>query len=98
MNLNSYIFVPMKYLESWDFYNVKNYLLAKEYVDNNFLRLKCLLPSDVKLSDEECYEYLINYFSRFPDAVHSYSVSTVGKSNQISIPYLMNIGGVVKYR
>jgi len=68
MNLNSYIFVPMKYLESWDFYNVKNYLLAKEYVDNNFLRLKYLLPSDVTLSEGECYEYLINYFTRFPDA------------------------------
>ena len=98
MNLNSYIFVPMKYLESWDFYNVKNYLLAKEYVDVNFLRLKYLLPSDVTLSDDECYEYLINYFTRFPDAVHSYSLKTVGRSNQISIPYLMNIGGVVKYR
>jgi hypothetical protein len=90
--------MPMKYLESWDFYNVKNYLLAKEYVDGNFLRLKYLLPSDVTLSEGECYEYLINYFTRFPDAVHSYSLKTVGRSNQISIPYLMNIGGVVKYR
>ena len=98
MNLNSYIFVPMKYLESWNFYNVKNYLLAKEYVDNNFLRLKNLLPTTVSLSDAESYGYLVNYFSRFPDAVHSYSVRTVGRSNQISIPYLMNIGGVVKYR
>ena len=88
----------MKYLESWDLYNVNNYLLAKEYVDSNFLRLSNLLPKNLSLTDEECYDYLVSYFTRFPDSVHSYSVRTVGRSNQISIPYLMNIGGVVKYR
>jgi hypothetical protein len=88
----------MKYLESWDLYNMKNYLVAKEYVDTNFLRLKNLMDPTVNLSDEQTYDYLISYFARFPDSIHSYSVRTVGRSNQISIPYLMNIGGVVKYR
>ena len=88
----------MKYLESWDLYNMKNYLVAKEYVDTNFLRLKNLLATTVNLTDAETYGYLIAYFTRFPDSIHSYSVRTVGRSNQISIPYLMNIGGVVKYR
>jgi hypothetical protein len=77
---------------------MKNYLVAKEFVDTNFLRLKNLMCTSVNLSDDEAYDYLITYFTRFPDSVQSYSVRTVGRSNQISIPYLMNIGGVVKYR
>jgi hypothetical protein len=77
---------------------MKNYLVAKEYVDTNFLRLKNLMTLTVNLTDDETYDYLITYFSRFPDSIQSYSVRTVGRSNQISIPYLMNIGGVVKYR
>jgi hypothetical protein len=77
---------------------MKNYLIAKEYVDTNFLRLKNLMDTTVNLTDAETYDYLITYFTRFPDSIQSYSVRTVGRSNQISIPYLMNIGGVVKYR
>jgi len=87
----------MKYLESCDLYNMKNYLVAKEYVDTNFLRLKNLMSTTVDLTDDETYDYLITYFTRFPDSIQSYSVRAVGRSNRISIPYLMNIGGVVKY-
>lgn len=73
-------------------------LISKEYVDSNLGQLLRIFPQNSELSDEEKYDTLIYFFSEDPDRIKTYSVYTVGKPNQMSIPSLMNIGGVVKYR
>lgn len=88
----------MKYLECWNNYNPKNLLLAKEYVDSNLNQLLRMFSNDCELSDSEKYTELIKFFSEDISRINSYSIYTVGRPNQISIPTLMNIGGVVKYR
>jgi len=56
-----------------------------------------MFPQDSELSDEAKYDFLVKFFSEDPDRINTYSVYSVGKPNQMSVPSLMNIGGVVKY-
>jgi len=88
----------MNYIDDWSLYNQKNKLNAKDYVSSNLLRLVSLFEFDDECSDEEKEQLLVDYFTKYPDQIKSLSVYTVGKPNQISIPRLMNIGGVIKYR
>lgn len=88
----------MKYLENWSSWNPKNLLIAKEYVDSNLNQLLRLFPLSNTMTDSEKYEELVKFFSEDIDRIHSYSIYTVGRPNQLAVPTLMNIGGVVKYR
>jgi len=88
----------MKYLNRWSEWNPKHMLMSKEYVDSNLGQLLRIFPENSELSDEEKYNTLLHFFSEDPDRIKTYSVYTVGKPNQMSVPSLMNIGGVVKYR
>lgn len=88
----------MKYLECWSEWNPKHLLMSKEYVDSNLGQLLRMFPQDSELSDEAKYNFLVKFFSEDPDRINTYSVYSVGKPNQMSVPSLMNIVGVVKYR
>jgi len=88
----------MNYIDDWSLYNQKNKLNAKDYVSGNLLRLVPLFKFDDECSDEEKEQLLIDYFTKYPDQIKSLSYYTVGKPNQMSVPRLMNIGGVIKYR
>lgn len=87
----------MEHLDSWFNYNVKNYLSAKEFVTDNFLRLKKLVP-DITLDDYSIFDMLVSYYSRFPDEKNKFSVTSVGRPSQLAVPRLYNIGGTIKYR
>lgn len=87
----------MNHLKDWRLFNQKNLLSAKNYVKDNFLRLSQLFDLD-DYTDDEKENILIEYFTKYPDQIRSISVTTVGNPNQLSIPRLNNIGGVVKYR
>jgi hypothetical protein len=88
----------MNYLDDWSLYNQKNILKAKEFVNDNLFRLISLFDFQEECSDDEKKQILIDYFTKYPDQIKSISVYTVGNPNQLNIPRLMNIGGVIKYR
>jgi hypothetical protein len=88
----------MNYIDDWSLYNQKNILKAKEFVEDNLLRLVQFFDLKDSSSEDEKKQILIDYFTKYPDQITSISVYTVGNPNQLSIPRLMNIGGVVKYR
>jgi hypothetical protein len=88
----------MNYLDDWSLYNQKNLLKAKEFVNDNFFRLVQFFNFEEESSDEEKKQILIDYFTKYPDQIKSISVYTVGNPNQMNVPRLMNIGGVIKYR
>ncbi len=88
----------MNYIDDWSLYNQKNKLNAKDYVSSNLFRLVSLFKFDDECSDEEKEQLLVDYFTKYPDQIKSLSYYTVGKPNQMSVPRLMNIGGVIKYR
>lgn len=88
----------MNYIDDWSLYNQKNKLKAKDYVSSNLFRLISLFKFDDECSDEEKEQLLVDYFTKYPDQIKSLSYYTVGNPNQMSVPRLMNIGGIIKYR
>ena len=88
----------MNYIDDWSLYNQKNKLKAKDYVSSNLLRLVSLFKFEDECSGEEKEQLLVDYFTKYPDQIKSLSYYTVGNPNQMSVPRLMNIGGVIKYR
>jgi len=88
----------MDHIDDWDLYNQKNKLDAKEYVDNNIFRLIRFFDFEDESGEEEKKKVLIDYFTKYPEQIKSITVQTVGKPNQLSVPILNNIGGVIKYK
>lgn len=88
----------MNHLKDWRLFNQKNLLNAKSYVKDNFLRLIQLFDLSDDYTIEEKEDILIEYFTKYPEQIKSISVTTVGNPNQLAVPILNNIGGVVKYR
>jgi len=88
----------MNYIQDWSKYNQDNVLKAKEYVQDNLFRLITFFNDEDGYTTEEKEQLLIDYFTKYPDQIKKINVQTVGKPNQLSIPRLNNIGGVVKYR
>jgi len=87
----------MDYIDDWSKYNQANILKAKEYVDDNLFRLIRFLDFEDGIDDEK-KQSLIDYFTKYPDQISKINIQTVGRPNQLSVPKLNNIGGVVKYR
>jgi hypothetical protein len=86
-------------LEDWRLLNAKNKLNAERYVRDNFLRLVKLFDIDEDDYDiEQKSKILIDYFTKYPEQIKTISVMTVGNPNQLVVPKLNNIGGVIKYR
>lgn len=84
-------------LEYKKYFNPKNNLIAKDYVENNILRLSQLM--NIELGDyniDEVKEYLIDYFTRFPDEISSINLKTFGYPKNYVLK-LTNIGGNFKY-
>jgi hypothetical protein len=88
----------MDHVDDWDLYNQKNKISAKEYVDDNLFRLIRFFDFEDESGEEEKKQVLIDYFTKYPDQITSINIQTVGKPNQLSVPSLNNIGGVIKYR
>jgi hypothetical protein len=88
----------MDHSDDWDIYNQKNKLDAKEYVDNNIFRLIRFFDFEDESGEEEKKQVLIDYFTKYPEQITSITVQTVGHPNQLSVPILNNIGGVIKYK
>jgi len=88
----------MDHIDDWDLYNQKNKLDAKEYVDNNIFRLIRFFDFEDESGEEEKKQVLVDYFTKYPEQIKSITVQTVGKPNQLSVPILNNIGGVIKYK
>jgi hypothetical protein len=72
-------------------------LLAKDYVEGNFIRLIQNFPMETEDENEQ-KEILINYFCRFPDQILSVNLQTVGGNRTNIVPITNNIGGTIKYR
>ena len=87
----------MDYIDDWSKYNQANILKAKEYVDDNLFRLIRFLDFEDG-SDDEKKQSLIDYFAKYPDQISKINIQTVGRPNQLAVPKLNNIGGVVRYR
>ena len=69
----------MKRILEYKYFNPKNALTAKEYVENNILRLSQLMKIELNDSNiDEVKEYLIDYFTRFPDEITGINLKTFG--------------------
>ena len=88
----------MNYIDDWSLYNQKNRLKAKEFVHDNLSRLIKFFNFDGESSEVDREQLLIDYFTKYPDQIKSINFYTVGNTNQLSIPRLNNIGGVIKYK
>jgi hypothetical protein len=87
----------MDRIDDFGKFNQKNSLLAKDYVENNFLRL--IQHFEIEdLTEDQQKEELIKYFTRFPDQIKRFNIQTVGGNRTQYAPRLNNIGGYVKYR
>lgn len=83
-------------LNDFNTFNNKNYIMAKDYVEGNFLRLVQHFKIE-DLSEDEQKEELIKYFCRFPDQISRFNIQITGRSRNV-IPIVNNIGGTIKYR
>lgn len=87
----------MNYIDDWSSFNIPHRLHSVRYVTDNFSRLsKFIQLSD--LTDDEKYDALVDYFTKYPDQIEYLNVTTLGRPNEYTPPRLMNIGGVVKYK
>jgi DNA invertase Pin-like site-specific DNA recombinase len=68
---------------------------SKEYIRKLERRKERLIEL---YTDEEKENILVEYFTKYPDQIKSISVVTVGNPNQLAIPILNNIGGIIKYK
>jgi hypothetical protein len=87
----------MDHVDDWSKYNQANILKAKEYVNDNLFRLIRFLDFE-NGQEEEKKQSLIDYFTKYPDQISKINIQTVGKPNQLAVPRLNNIGGVIKYK
>jgi len=87
----------MDNVDDWSLFNQKNKLKAEEYVNDNLFRLIRFYDFENGEADEK-KQILIDYFTKYPDQITSINIQTVGKPNQLSVPSLNNIGGIIKYR
>jgi len=89
-----------RFIESYNDYNPKNNLDAKDFVENNLLRLYQMYNLDDQddMSDDEKRGFLIEYFSKHPDEIKRYSSMTFGRAPNLNTISTNNIGGVIKYR
>lgn len=82
-------------LDNFNTFNNKNYLIAKDYVEGNFLRLVQHFKIE-DLDEEQQKEELIKYFTRFPDQISRFNIQTVGGNRTQYAPKIMNIGGYMR--
>jgi hypothetical protein len=78
-------------------FNPKNEILAKDYVNNNIRQLIQIMEIDEENNIEDIKKYLIDYFTKYPEDIHKYSIETFGRPNNYNLR-LNNIGGVIKYK
>lgn len=83
-------------LDNFNTFNNKNYLLAKDYVENNFLRLVQHFQIE-DISEDQQKEELIKYFCRFPDQISRFNIQVVGGNRTGVSPVVNNVGGTIKY-
>jgi hypothetical protein len=92
----------MKFLKEWSDYNPELNQRVRDFIDTNKTNL--LSMWDDEKSEEENMQYLIDYFTEYPDEMNSVvnpdKIKTISSKSGMknSAPILMNIGGVKDFK
>lgn len=93
----------MKYIKEFKEYNVKLNKRVYDYVQDVKYRLTHLW--DKNLTDEENEQFLIDYFTEFPNEMTTLNSDKIKKASQnytnsllTRAPQLQNLGGTVDFR
>lgn len=92
----------MKFIKEWSEWNPTLNKKVLDYIETNKIHLRHLWDDDK--SEEENMEFLINYFTEYPDEMNSSintdKIKTVTPVTGIknAAPILQNIGGVKDFR
>jgi len=84
-------------IDDFGTFNQKNRILSQDYVEANIRRLVQHFKLE-DLEEDDQKEYLIQYFTRFPDQISRYNLQMVGGNRTQYVPRLNNIGGTIRYR
>lgn len=92
----------MKFIKEWSEWNPELNKRVRDYIETNKTQLRSMWDDDK--SEEENVQFLIDYFTEYPDEMNSVinvdKVQTVKPITGIknTSPVLQNIGGVKDFR